>query len=427
LDNPSAAIVQEGKTMRISESRLARLVYKILWLIAALALVFYAWMMFDLVAHPLDAGANPILLPFLFRWLSGFCGTVTVVVALFILRRMPGNFIGLLLLLFGVGATSWSVRLDMGSASANNAALVVQTVYFFLIAFSTLPALLFHFPSGRVFPGHFTGWAWLLVLCQSVAATLAIMGVPAFQDGGVSNLFYLPALFPFAGLFNFVMVLVAIPAAIVSLVLRYRAGGERERLQIKWLVWMSALAIAISLFTSILFPDAGVPGQPNFLSQLLKVLTFLYWQIFPAVAIGIAILRYRLWDIDVIIRRTLIYTTLTAVLGLVYLGIVTLLQALFTSASGQSSSLSVVLSTLVIAAIFNPLRMRIQNLVDRRFYRQKYNAELALSVFAAAARQETNLVELTRQVVGVVEQTVQPEQISLWLRPASFSTRDRKE
>jgi hypothetical protein len=132
-------------------------------------------------------------------------------------------------------------------------------------------------------------------------------------------------------------------------------------------------------------------------------------------AVGFSILRYRLWDIDLIIRRTLVYSFVTASLVIVYFGVVSLLQAVFSTTSGQSSPLSVVLSTLAIAALFNPLRIRFQDVVDKRFYRQKYNAEQALSGFAALARQETDLDILTGQVVEVVEQTVQPEQVSLWL------------
>jgi hypothetical protein len=149
-------------------------------------------------------------------------------------------------------------------------------------------------------------------------------------------------------------------------------------------------------------------------------------QLMIPIFIGIAILRSHLWDIDIFIRRTLVYSLVTAVLGLFYLGMVTVLQSLFTAVTGQSSALSLVLSTLVIAALFNPLRRHIQDVIDRRFYRQKYNAEQALAGFAAYARQGTDLEALTRQVADVVEQTVQPEQVSLWLRRASTHVQGNK-
>jgi hypothetical protein len=134
------------------------------------------------------------------------------------------------------------------------------------------------------------------------------------------------------------------------------------------------------------------------------------------VAVGIAILRYRLYDIDIIINRTLVYGSLTAMLALVYVGGVVGLQAAFRALTGQESTLAVVASTLAIAALFGPLRRRLQALVDRRFYRRKYDAAKTLAAFNARLRQETDLDTLSDDVVGVVRGTVQPEYASLWLR-----------
>ncbi len=158
--------------------------------------------------------------------------------------------------------------------------------------------------------------------------------------------------------------------------------------------------IILSMIATLLFKKANPP--------LINI--------FPLI-ITIAILRSHLWDIDLIIRKTLIYSFLIIFLGLVYFSAVTMLQSIFSLVSGQHSPVSVVLSTLAIAALFNPLRKRIQDFIDRRFYRRKYDAEQALAAFAAAARSETDLELLSNRLTGTVQEALQPEQVSLWIKP----------
>ncbi|MCB0239384.1 MAG: hypothetical protein KDH08_12225, partial [Anaerolineae bacterium] len=126
--------------------------------------------------------------------------------------------------------------------------------------------------------------------------------------------------------------------------------------------------------------------------------------------------RYRLWDIDVLVRKTLVYASLTVLLALVFFGVVTLMSSLFSAVSGQQSALAIVVSTLVIAALFNPLRRRLQEGIDRRFFRRKYDAQQVLARFALTARDETDLDALTAELVGVVQETMQPSHVSIWLR-----------
>ena len=135
------------------------------------------------------------------------------------------------------------------------------------------------------------------------------------------------------------------------------------------------------------------------------------------IAVGFAVLRYRLYEIDIIINRALVYGSLTAMLVALYLGGVVLLQRLFVLLTGQESQVAIVASTLAIAALFNPLRMRVQAFVDRRFYRRKYDAAKTLETFSARLRDETDVDALTGEVVGVVRETMQPAHVSLWLRP----------
>jgi hypothetical protein len=139
--------------------------------------------------------------------------------------------------------------------------------------------------------------------------------------------------------------------------------------------------------------------------------------IFLYVAVGVAVLKYRLYDIDVIINRTLVYGSLTAVLAATYEGVVVLLQHLFRVFTGQESQVAAVVTTLLIAAMFEPLRRLLQHTVDRRFYRSKYDARQTLEAFSATLRDETDLDALSNDLVGVVSETVKPAHVSLWLRP----------
>jgi hypothetical protein len=145
------------------------------------------------------------------------------------------------------------------------------------------------------------------------------------------------------------------------------------------------------------------------------------------VGVGMAILRYRLYDIDIIINRTLVYGSLTVSLALVYFGGVVTTQTLFRAITGQERlpQLAVVISTLAIAALFNPLRRRIQNVIDRRFYRRKYDAAKTLKSFSTKLRDEADLDELSNDLVRVVRDTVQPEHVSLWLRPSEGTEAER--
>lgn len=192
-------------------------------------------------------------------------------------------------------------------------------------------------------------------------------------------------------------------ASALSMVLRFRRSTGEERQQLKWFATAAA-------FLAIAFPFVFILS-----SGVVEDFVTLTFAGLP-VAVGIAILRHRLYDIDRIINRTLVYATLTAMLAGVYLGGVVLLQYLFRTFAGETSQLAVVASTLAIAAMFNPLRRRVQGFVDRRFYRSKYNARKTLEAFSVTLREETDLDDLSRNLSGVVRETVAPKHVSLWLR-----------
>ncbi len=206
---------------------------------------------------------------------------------------------------------------------------------------------------------------------------------------------------------GFFSIIVMSLLAVVSIIVRYRSSGQMVRAQILWFV-LGSIAYAFSIVGFLFLLEfneelAGVIGS-------LAILPFY-------LAIGIAITRYRLWDIDVIIRKTLVYAILTGTLALLYLGLVTLLQSLTASVFGLQSPVITVLSTLAIAALFNPLRTRIQNAIDHRFYRKKYDAEKALAQFAEAARNETDIECLNQALIETLQETMQPEHVQLWLKP----------
>ncbi len=191
-----------------------------------------------------------------------------------------------------------------------------------------------------------------------------------------------------------------------AVVVRLRRSRGVERQQMKWFLYAAA-PIPTFPFTDYL---PGIVG--GFVSGLV-----LGWVLIGLpMAIGIAVLRYRLYGIDVVINRTLVYGALTASLALVYLGGIAVLQGMFRALTGQEFSLAVVASTLVIAALFSPLRRRIQGFIDRRFYRRKYDAARTLRAFSAKLREETDLDGLNTGLLEVVRDTVQPQHASLWLR-----------
>jgi len=267
-------------------------------------------------------------------------------------------------------------------------------------------SLLYFFPSGQVTPR----WArWFAVLLGG----LIVYGLAATA----MNVEIVGAGIGFA---------IIIPCLLIggySQVHRYRHARPAERQQVKWVVLAGLLFILFFIVLSTLLNvlGAGDPATSSLTSALLVSMGFLAigTLVFVGlpVSITLAMLRYRLWDVDVIVRRTLQYSVLTGLLALVYFGSVISLQTIVGRAALEQSPVVIVISTLLIAALFAPLRRRVQVVIDRRFYRRKYDAERALAEFAAAARDETDLEALTAQMLSVVQATVQPNHISLWLSP----------
>jgi hypothetical protein len=204
------------------------------------------------------------------------------------------------------------------------------------------------------------------------------------------------------------------------LVLRFRRARGVERQQLKWFAFSGVVFCAVFAIGPVLWYLPEFAG-----TEWIWAVLFLSAASTIPVAVGIAIMRYRLYEIDLLINRTLVYGALTATLALVYFGGIATTEAIFRALTGQEQQpqLAIVVSTLVIAALFNPLRRRIQAFIDRRFYRRKYDAIKILEAFSASLRDETDLEALSDDLAGVVKETMQPVHVSLWLRPDAPSRR----
>jgi len=342
--------------------------------------------------------------------LTLICLTFVTFGALIVSLR-PGNVIGWLFLALGVG-----VGVQLFSGQYATVALFSETLpggavaawLSTLVRYSVLLSFLFLvllFPTGKLPSPR---WRPVLGIAGMAIAILVISVAltpgPIEDFGSVRNPFGVEgiAVLDILGGVGGWTALACFVAAILSLILRfYRSRGE-EQLQLKWFVYATTVG-----FLAIALSGGGLLGT-------------LIWTVAPLslpVSAGIAVLKYRLYDIDLLINRTLVYGSLTATLVAVYFAGIVVSQRLFVVLTGERSTLAIVASTLLIAALFNPLRRRIQWFIDRRFYRSKYDAAKTLEAFNSRLRDETDLDALSRDVVEVARGTMQPAHVSLWLRP----------
>jgi hypothetical protein len=348
--------------------------------------------------------------------------------------RQPRNPIGWLFLssglvdafgLFAEGYWRYALFVQPGSLPAGQLMLWVNTRPYDIDVPLELLLILF-FPAGR--PPSRRWWivGWLII-----GGSLINQAAQAFLPGpldpsvtitnplGVSGA---ATLLQFSANLGYYMQLLGVLGSVLAVIVRLRQAQGIERQQLKLFAY--ALVIYASTEGLITYTITVSEGAPPLLNIFFIAQAFA--GAFVAVAAGIAILRYRLWDIDIIIRRTLVYSALTLTLGLVYLVCILLSRTLVAPYTG-GSELAIVVSTLAIAALFTPLRRRTQTLIDRRFFRRKYDAAKVLAAFGATARDETDLDALTAELVRVVDETMQPEFVGLWLpeTPARSTPTDR--
>jgi hypothetical protein len=341
-----------------------------------------------------------------------------------IVSRRPGNPVGWILCAVGFlfASSLFSGLYAFRALVSSPGSLPAGEVAAWFHAWVQNPAYLLFiylfllFPDGQLLSHR---WRPLLWIVGIVVATSILVG--AFYPGPISGLEPVRnplgieaarGILVFAGRLLLYLFTALLLASAVCVYLRFRRGSGTERQQIKWLAYAAALLGATALVGAV--GDLLLGGLGWWFLLLLGA-------VFLGVplSIGAAMLHYRLYEIDLIINRTLVYGALTALLALVYFSGVAATEAVFRTLTGQQEQpqLAIVVSTLVIAALFNPLRRRIQGFIDRRFYRRKYDARKTLEAFSAKLRDKTDLEALNAELVGVVRETMQPAHVSLWLRP----------
>jgi hypothetical protein len=297
--------------------------------------------------------------------------------------------------------------------------------------------LMLLFPSGRLLSRRWHIVVWLTILGAAMSALgEAFMPGILLHHSNVDNPFGIVGViygklttyhfFGVSRLLGMTLLSTSILAALFSVILRLRHARGNERQQLRWFLFaavpLTVLGSLDTLNIMVAYFTTDFMFRPVYILYSLGLLVpVVYVEVLALLLVPvctyIAILRYNLYDIDVVINRTLVYGSLTATLVALYFGSIVVLQSVFVLLTGQRSTLAVVASTLLIAALFNPLRRRIQSFIDRRFYRSKYDARKTLEAFSAQLREETDLNALSEDLVGVVRETMQPAHVSLWLRP----------
>lgn len=319
-----------------------------------------------------------------------FCAVAALI---FLRSREPLAFLVSLAILLLGGQTFFGMQLS------EDLFLVIATHNYLL--FVALVLAFYLFPSGRFVP------RWSLWVALALFVTEFFYSY--FPDAPFSPHNFFPPLE--MGIWFAALLLIPI-----SQIYRYIVDSNRtQRQQTKWVV----AGLTVALFSLLVATQLNrlLPASALELGRLLTQPIIAFGLLAIPISFAIAILRYRLWDIDLLVRRTLIYVVLTAALALVYFGSVILLQTLFNLLTGQNSQIAIILSTLTIAALFTPLRRRTQRFIDRRFYRRRYNAQKTLQGFAGATRNEVSLEALAGALLAAVDDALQPASVALWLKP----------
>ena len=400
---------------------------QIAWVIVAASILFSA---LAVGIHLYNQSAGPVVDTGRITLLNMVLALTFPPIGLLILRSQPGHPIGrIFLAIGGLRAINQLTQSYAYAALEVNTTLPLGEAAFWLQNYIFFPAFLLFILLLTIFPnGHALSrrWRWpIWALAISIFLYSLSVIVEPFTDP-VPPGFVPPPEDPF-GLGDTLMDLAvwiffaAFIGSVISLILRFRRSRGTERQQLKWFVFSGGVFGVFFFVQSVLsvWPvfDPSVLEQNGYVQLLavIDVLTPLSVALIP-MATGAAITRYRLYGIDVIIRRTLIYSTLTFIFAILYLAAVLALQAFFFWFTDQErSNIAIVISTLVIATLFSPIRSWVQNLIDRRFFRARYDADQAISSFLADMSQEVDLHQIVARTEQVVEETLQPQDVFVWL------------
>jgi len=382
------------------------------------------WASFRFLNSPTPTGINQTPLPFEVWELLLFVSFAAV--GALVASRQPKNTIGWIFCAMGLSFTSsvasgqyaiYAVVRSPGSLPGGGTAAWLEAFIGGPIGITMFVLLLLFFPDGQPVSRRWRAALWF----DLIAAALLFAG--SFGPGqmqtsslnvtnplDIEEVSALLTVLLYVGLY---LALAVTLAGAVSLMVRFRQSQAEERQQLKWFAFAGIIMCAVTASGPIFW---SLPPSPG-LNWIWPALFLSAASTIP-VATGIAMLKYRLYDIDLVINRALVYGSLTAMLAAVYFGGVVTTETIFRTLTGQEEQppLTVIVSTLIIAALFNPLRRRIQGFVDRRFYRRKYDAAMTLATFSATLRDETDLDALSKDLTGVVRETMQPAHLSLWLR-----------
>ena len=351
---------------------------------------------------------------------------VFAIVAAVIVARQPRNTIGWVLMVpvsvYVVGGPIGSYIESLAPSSPEPTVPLLLMLWFsnwnWLLLIFPLLFILLLFPNGRPPTPRWRwvgvvaiAWAALFVLMATLVEKISADAKPDLVFDNPIGVLGKDMVERLVGVWIIGLLALAVACA-VALLVRYRSANETEREQIKWLLYACAVFLVVYVGGAV----SGLGGSTSLGGYIWGVFFGLSVITLPA-AIGIAILRYRLYDIDVVINRTLVYGSLTAILVALYFGGIVVLQRVFVILTGERSTLAIVASTLVIATLFSPLRRRIQLFIDKRFYRRKYDAAKTLESFSSKLRDETDLDALCADLTSVVTETIQPAHVSLWLHP----------